>query len=96
MTRDDSRWFAVRSVCLHDAPSASNAQHAFEERIALFLAVDEHDAIHMAEREAESYNGESTGYFMSYELVDDSPIGPGHELFSLMRGSDLTIDSGRM
>ena len=66
--------------------------HTFEERIVLFLAMDGDDAIAKAEREAETYDGDSTGYFMSFELVDDSPFGSGHELFSLMRDSDLTTE----
>ena len=92
MTLGDSKWYAVRSVFRHDAPTTSWAQHTFEERIVLFLAMDEDDAIAKAEREAETYDGYSTGYFMSYQLVEDGPLGSGHELFSLMRDSDLTTD----
>ena len=91
MTLGDSKWFAVRSVFRHNAPRSSTTEHTFEERVVLFLAIDEDDAIAIAEREAESYDGESTGYFMSYELVD-GPLGSGHEIFSLMRDSDLPSD----
>ncbi len=91
MTLGDSKWFAVRSVFRHAAPESSATEHTFEERIVLFLAIDEDEAIAKAEREAKSYDGESIGYFMSYEVVD-SPFGSGHELFSLMRDSDLTPD----
>ena len=92
MTLSDSKWYAVRSVFRHDAPATSEVSHTLEERIVLFLAMDGDDAIAKAEREAETYDGDSTGYFMSFELVDDSPFGSGHELFSLMRDSYLTTE----
>lgn len=89
MTLGDSRWYAVRSIWRHDAPSTSSSRHTYEERILLFLAMDENDAIAKSEREAKQYDGQCIGYHMAYE-IDDGPLGSGHELFSLMRDSDLS------
>ncbi|MFH1302785.1 MAG: hypothetical protein ABIK07_17115 [Planctomycetota bacterium] len=91
MTLGDLRWYAVRSIWRHVAPASSQKKYTYEERIVLFLAIDEDDAIAKAEGEAKSYDGECTGYFMCYEM-DDGPLGTGHELFSLMRDSDLSPD----
>lgn len=88
MTLGDSRWYAVRSIWRHDAPSTSPSRNTYEERILLFLAMDEDEAIAKSEREARNYDGECVGYHMVYEM-DEGPLGSGHELFSLMRDSDL-------
>jgi hypothetical protein len=91
MTLGDSRWYAVRSIWRHDAPSDSANRNTYEERILLFLAFDVQDAIEKSEYESKHYDGESIGYHMAYEM-DDGPLGSGHELFSLMRDSDLPCE----
>jgi hypothetical protein len=78
-------WFAVRHVIENDG--------SFEERITLWEAPSEDEAIARAEKEAGEYVSLSgagmsaLGLFQSYRLPD--PPGDGREVFSLIRRSGL-------
>jgi hypothetical protein len=78
-------WFAVRNVIENDG--------SFEERITLWEAPSEDEAIAHAEEEAgvnvTRLGGSMTalGLFQSYRLSD--PPGDGREVFSLIRRSRL-------
>ncbi|MBT5018710.1 hypothetical protein N8590_03065 [bacterium] len=84
-------WYAVRSIWRYDAPSTSERRYTYEERILLILAVNSDDAIEKSENKSKDYDGECIGYQMAYEM-DDGLLISGHELFSLMRDSDLSSD----
>jgi hypothetical protein len=74
-------WYAVRHVLQHD--------DLFEERITLWQAASEDDAIARAEVEAADHaatlgeGSEALDLFQSYRLPD--PPTDGAEVFSLMR-----------
>jgi hypothetical protein len=78
-------WFAVRHVIEHDG--------SFEERITLWEASSEDDAIARAEEEAAEYasllggGNNALDLFQSYRLPE--PPGDGQEVFSLIRQSAL-------
>src|SRR5213083_2048593 len=79
-------WFAVRHVIDNDG--------AFEERITLWRAASEDDAIARAQAEATQYatsfGWKALAMFQSYRLS----TGPsdGGEVFSLIRRSELAAD----
>lgn len=78
-------WFAVRHVIENDS--------SFEERITLWEAASEDEAISRAEEEARAYVSvlgdpmKVLGLFQSYRLSD--PPRDGCEVFSLIRRSSL-------
>src|SRR6266516_1210333 len=81
-------WFAVRHVIENDG--------SFEERITLWEASSEDEAIARAEEEAGAYVSLSGGsmsalaLFQSYRLPEQP--GDGREVFSLIRRSGLAPD----
>jgi len=81
-------WFAVRHVIENDG--------SFEERITLWEAASEDEAIACAEEEARAYVSalgdpmKALGLFQSYRLSD--PPGDGREVFSLIRRSPLASE----
>jgi hypothetical protein len=79
-------WFAVRGVI-------KNAD-AYEERVTLWRANSEDEAISKAETEAAEYAGDGMSVlplFQSYRLAD--PPDHGGEVFSLIRRSPLSPDA---
>jgi hypothetical protein len=76
-------WFAVRHVIENDG--------SFEERITLWRAASEDDAISRAEAEASSYTvtvgGTLLGLFQCYRVGE--PPNDGSEVFSLIRRSGV-------
>lgn len=70
-------------------------EHAYEERVTLWLAPSADDAIEMAEAEAEQYaqacGAKYTGLAQSYWLEDEP--AEGSVAFSLVRKSRLEPDS---
>jgi hypothetical protein len=79
-------WFAVRHVIENDG--------AFEERVTVWHAQSEDDAIRRAEPEAAEYAalGQSKvlDLFQCFRLAD-APAD-GREVFSLIRRSDLPVE----
>jgi hypothetical protein len=98
-SRDKRPWFAVRCVLRFDGLSAGRRLRrrrpvTYEERITLWRAGDESEAIKFAEAEAKEHaaivGAEFAGFSDSYRLVDHP--GVGAEVFSLMRDSYLSSD----
>lgn len=92
MATDSLRWFAVRSVYQSPSPADDSVErYSYEERLVLFRAESAADAIRQAEAEAAVYTktgpSHSLGYFETYDIEDE--IGPGAEVFSLIRDSSL-------
>ena len=92
MREADSSWYAVRCIFASGWP-ADTAQ-TYEERITLWRAASDDEAIALAEDEARDYAGtiEASpdtylGLAQSYRLADEP--GVGAEVFSLLRTSDL-------
>lgn len=85
-------WYGVRLVYRHSKPIGQT----YEERILIIRAKSAEDAIEEAEaisaREYEDETTERLAYAMTFNIFDcDGPcLGPGTEVFSLMRDSDLT------
>jgi hypothetical protein len=78
-------WFAVRHLVKN--------QDAYEERITVWEAASQEEAIARAEAEAADYVWEGTEplpLFQSFEL--DGAPRDGAEVFSLVRRSDLSPD----
>jgi hypothetical protein len=85
-----SGWFGVRCLFAHGRDEASGTA-TYEERITIWPADDFEDAIRLAETEAGEYAQavEATylGLAQVYLMADD--LGPGAEVFSLIRESPL-------
>jgi hypothetical protein len=84
-----SKWFSVRCILRWlDMPGKP-----YEERITLWRADSQDDALNLAESEAQAYaqefGYEYAGLAQCYELDASDGIGHGTELFSLLRDSDL-------
>ncbi len=88
-----SGWFGVRCVfdCGLSDLGDTETSRAYEERVTLWQADDLNAAIALAEAEAEEYAEmiEVTflGLSQAYMMADD--LGPGAEVFSLIRIADL-------
>ncbi len=87
-------WYAVRCVFAVGNPHATDG-NTYEERITLWRAQSAEQAIERAEVEAAEYAAASDntpdtflGLCQSYRLIDVP--ADGAEVFSLMRGSDLS------
>lgn len=88
-----SAWYAAKTVCKHRRLADGTLTTLFEERVVLLKASDFDDAIAKGEAEASEYcrslqDGSYTGYINVYRLADET-VGPGTEVFSLMRESGL-------
>lgn len=101
MTDEQVSWFAVRCVFhdRHNTPGGHKdlapGEHAYEERITLWLAPSADEAIELAEQEADQYAAatgtEYTGLAQSYWLEEEP--GQGAVVFSLVRKSVLDPDA---
>jgi len=83
--------FSVRCLFRWAPRDGQRKKHLYEERITLWQAGSEDEAIEAAEREALSYAGDNAEYLefcQSYALIDPV-VASGVELFSLLRESDL-------
>lgn len=78
-------WYAVRCVFRHEPVGG------YEERVTLWPASSADDAIARAEAEAADYPAEYVGLAQAYALFDEP--GPGAEVFSLIRRSELAPDA---
>jgi hypothetical protein len=91
-TRD---WYAVR--CIFGFKSPPEMAETYEERITLWQAPSDDEAIALAEREAHDYADDCDAIYLglaqSYRLVDQP--AQGAEVFSLMRDSPLPPDHYR-
>lgn len=90
MADGEPGWYSVRCVFRWKDWEGE----PFEERITLWRARSLEHAIGLAEAEAVSYadaNGvEHIEFSQAYALADDSDIGDGAEIFSLIRDSELS------
>jgi hypothetical protein len=80
-------WFGVRCI-FHDP------EGTYEERITLWRADTFDEAVAMAEQEAVEYAADVGSQFLGFAqayVMPDAP-GPGAEVFSLLRDSDLEPD----
>ncbi len=84
-------WYGVRTLYLHPF-SDENGLPIYEERIVIFHALDENEAIALAEAEAEQYAAANDctvlEYIMCFHLTAAELVN-AVEVFSLMRGSAL-------
>ena len=83
-------WYGVRTVYRDE-------ENTFEERITVWRARTFEDAVALAEKEAEEYCAVLSlnylGFAQSHRpFLEDEPIEPGMEVFSLLRESDLDDD----
>lgn len=92
-SQPDEPWYAVR--CLFGFPAAEKVN--YEERVTIWRAGNFEEAVAMAEREAQDYaetlDAQYLGLAQSFHLfVEDRPLEPGDEVFSLIRESILGAD----
>lgn len=84
-------WHTAKGVFRHE-PSAENMKPWYEERIVLFKADSEEDAIKQAKQEAKKYSKKNECELIeiieAYE-VDDNKLSEGGELFSSKNISTL-------
>jgi hypothetical protein len=87
-------WYGVRLIY---KLATGELRQAYEERVIIVRAESAEDALGQAERYSKEYEGDTrqyTGYAMLFHIFDeDGPcLGPGVEVFSLVRYSDLDVD----
>jgi hypothetical protein len=90
MSVGDKRWYSVRCVFQW----TSYAEKPYEERITLWCATTVEEAVTFAEREAADYaqSGNEMAYLglaQAFVLDEDTKLGHGIEVFSLLRDSEL-------
>jgi hypothetical protein len=84
-------WYGAKCIFRHTNLTADGGASVYEERIVLFRASSEEEALGMAEREAKVYatdDIEYLGFVELYHLATDR-IGDRTELYSQMRTSSL-------
>lgn len=90
-------WYAVRCLFSHPSRVDENTGESslYEERITLWTDCSETEAFKLAEEEAVFYAKENDCIFVEvvncYHLFEEF-IGNGSEIWSHMRGSNLTPD----
>ena len=87
-------WYGVRLLFRHRQPGGQ----AYEERILIVRAESHAEAILKAECDAEDYKSDKTEYLhfaSSFHIFDEQGpcLGPGVEVFSLIRKSELEPDA---
>ncbi len=87
-------WYGVRLIYL----LTGFQEQSYEERIIIVRATGMDDAIAKAEEHSKEYESDTTryiGYAMGFNIFDENGphLGPGTEVFSLIRKSDLDPDS---
>lgn len=87
-------WYGVRLVYR----LTGGSKPAYEERVILVRADTDDDAIAQAELYSKDYECETTeytGYAMAFNIFDEHgpSLGPGVEVFSLIRRSELDVDA---
>ena len=87
-------WYGVRLIY----QLTETSRLAYEERVILVRSGSDDAAIALAEQYSKGYESETTsyiGYAMAFHIFDEngSTIGPGVEVFSLIRESDLDVDA---
>lgn len=90
---DDEPWYGVRCVFEAEDGDTSSVVHWYEERVTLWRAASEDDAIRRAEAEGDEYAEHSgmrrMGLVQSFHIAA-LRVGSGTEVFSLFRGSRLS------
>jgi hypothetical protein len=89
----DEPWYGVRLVY----ELSGTPRRAYEERIVIVQAESFDDAIYRAEEYSKAYESETTryaGYAIAFHIFDQNGpcLGPGTEVLSLIRESDLDAD----
>ena len=87
-------WYGVRLIY----QLTGSSRQAYEERVILVRADSFDAAIAQAEVYSKDYEDETTiytGYAMAFNIFDENgpSLGPGVEVFSLVRTSDLDVDA---
>ncbi len=86
-------WYSVKCLFDHPTRAKEGEDHLYEERITLWRASSFEEAHRLAEQEARRYAAEVNCLFIgstdSFHLFDDD-ISHGCELYSVMRGSNMT------
>ena len=92
---EDEPWYAVRCVFEHPDEDPASGEHWYEERVTIWRAESDDEALALAEAEADLYaeaNGcENLGLAQGFHIAAGS-VGMGTEAFSLIRGSRLEAD----
>jgi hypothetical protein len=83
-------WYGVRCIFAFDG----NEGPYYEERVTIWRSVSFEAAVALAEAEAAEYaadvDAQYVGVAQAFHLaVEDRPLEPGDEVFSLMRRSEL-------
>lgn len=90
---DNLNWYGAKTIYKHELIDDGIAKTLFEERVVLFQAIDFDGAIAQAEAEAEEYalsnEVEYLGFMNVFHIFDEK-VGPGTEVYSLMRESGLS------
>jgi hypothetical protein len=87
-------WYGVRLI--YRVTFAS--RRAYEERVIIVPAESDVEAIRKAEQFSKEYESETTeyiGYATAFHILDENGpcLGPGTEVFSLIRESELDPDA---
>jgi Domain of unknown function (DUF4288) len=87
-------WFGAKTVYRHPALEREPGASCYEERVVLICASDEDEALELAEAEAAQYADGADTRFLGYTNVFriDDAIGPGAEVFSIMRTMTMSED----
>ena len=89
----DGPWYGAKCVFLHHDVPKQGVGQVFEERIVLVQASSPAQAIELGEAEAREYaranHAEYLGFIDAFHMFA-AEVGPGTEVYSLMRTSHLT------
>ena len=84
-------WFGAKTLYRHPGLEREGGEPCYEERVVLIIATDEEEALKLAEDEARAYQSGLETRYLGYVNVFriNDPVGPGAEVFSIMRSVDV-------
>ena len=85
-------WFGAKTLFRHPGLERTEGPPCYEERVVLITASDEDEALKLAEDGARAYEEGRDTQYLGYVNVFriDGPVGPGAEVFSIMRSVDVS------
>lgn len=90
-------WFSARSIFRHSTLQTGSGVTVYEEQVILLESKNEDEALEKAEAASKGYSDSLEGVdflgLIQVYTLDSESVGPGTEVFSLMRESKLAPES---
>ncbi|RYD25740.1 MAG: hypothetical protein EOP87_23895 [Verrucomicrobiaceae bacterium] len=95
MKKQPEEWYSVKCLLHHPTRAKDGDMYLYEERVTVWKATSHREAEEKARVEASTYAVEADAVLVNPTdsfCLFDGELGEGTEVYSLMRGSNLTPD----